>query len=122
MDASNNTFEAYVQKWILVDNEINSLQEKLKHWKQWKQTLATKIKQIMEEKNWTGHILDIPNGTLKLTVKREYSSLSFGYLEECLESFVPDPVNRDIILDYIRDHRDVKESQELKRTHNNLSS
>jgi hypothetical protein len=114
------TFDSYVHKWILVDNEINSLQEKLKKWKEMKQTLGTKIKQIMEERQWTGHVLDIPNGTLKLTTKREFSSLSFGYLEECLESFVPDPVNRDIILDYIRDHRVIKESQDLKRFHHPL--
>jgi hypothetical protein len=108
-------FDTYVQKWVLVDNEIHSLQEKLKKWKEMKQTLSSKIKQIMEEKQWTGKVLDIPDGTLKLTTKREYSSLSFGYLEECLESFVPDPVNRDILLDYIRDHREVKETSELKR-------
>jgi hypothetical protein len=113
--------EKYVQKWVLVDNQLNILQEKVKTMREWKKKLNEKITEIMKEQKIEHKILSIPNGELSLQEKREYSSLSYGYIEDCLDEMIPNKEKVDIIMDYLRDHREIKTVKEIRRK-NILSS
>ena len=115
------SLEKYVQKWVLVDNQLTILQEKIKTMREWKKKLNEKIMEIMVEQKIEHKILSIPNGELSLQEKREYSSLSYGFIEECLDEMIPNKEKVDIIMDYLRDHREIKTVKEIRRK-NILSS
>jgi hypothetical protein len=50
--------------------------------------------------------------------KREYTSLSYGFLEKCLHNIIPDKKQVEFIMGYIKEQREVKTSPEIKRTYN----
>ena len=115
------SLEKYVQKWILIDNQLQTLQEKTKTWREWKKKINDTIVENMTEKGIDHKILSIPNGELSVQEKREYSSLSFGYVEECLQDILKDEEKVQDIIDYLRDHREIKTTREIRRK-NILSS
>lgn len=113
--------EKYVQKWVLVDNQLTILQEKVKTLREWKKKLNENITEIMLNQHIEHKVLSIPNGELSLQEKREYSSLSFGFIEDCLDEIISDKEKVEIIMDYLRDHREIKTVKEIRRK-NILSS
>ena len=52
-------FEDYVKKYIEVDNEIESLQERLKTMRDWKRKLNGVIVKHLEEQKLTDHTLEV---------------------------------------------------------------
>jgi len=113
--------QLYIQKWIAVDNQLQLLNEKTKKIRDWKKKLTEKISQMLEEKGWQNRILEIPDGELKLQEKNEYSTLSFGYIEECLQELMKDEDQIDFVMNYLRDHREVKTSIDIRRKKNIVS-
>ena len=79
------------------------------------------ITEMMVDQHIEHKIFSIPNGELSLQEKKEYSSLSFGFIEECLDEMIPDKEKVDTILDYLKDHREIKIVKEIRRK-NILSS
>jgi hypothetical protein len=113
--SGDDSLEKYVQKWVLVDNQIQLLQEKTKTMREWKHKLTDKIVEIMETKGIEDKVFEIPNGELFLQEKREYSTLSFGYIEDCLQKLIPDPEQADFVLNYLREHREIKMVKDIRR-------
>ena len=118
MDKSENELEKYIQKWIAVDNQLVLLQEKTKTMKEWKKKLTDKICETLREKGLENCILEIPDGELKLQEKKEYSSLSFGYIEECLHELIPEEEQVFFVIDYLKQHREIKNVVDIRRKKN----
>ena len=108
----------YIQKWVEVDNQLFLLQEKTKKMREWKKKLTEKITGELQEKGWENKIFEIPNGELKLQEKTEYSTLSFGYIEECLSELITDESQVDFVMDYLREHREIKTVMDIRRKKN----
>jgi hypothetical protein len=121
MSQESESLDKYVQKWVLVDNQLQILQEKTKTMREWKKKLNEKIVEMMIEKEMEDKILSIPHGELSLQEKKEYSSLSFGFIAECLEEIITDKDKVEDIIDYLREKREIKIIKEIRRK-NILSS
>ena len=115
------SLEKYVQKWVLVDNQLQILLEKTKTMREWKKKLTDKIVETMQEKGIEHKILSIPDGELTLQEKKEYTCLSFGFLEECLQDMIQDEAKIEEIMDFVREKREIKITKEIRRK-NLLSS
>ena len=116
MDISDPiSLEKYVQKWVLVDNQLQILLEKTKTMREWKKKLSDKIVETMQEKGIEHKILSIPDGELSLQEKKEYTCLSFGFLEECLQDMIQDEVKIEEIMDFVREKREIKITKEIRR-------
>jgi len=111
----NEDLEKYVNKWVLVDDQLIILQEKTKTMREWKKKLTDKILEMMEEKGLSNKILSISNGELSVQEKREYSSLSYSFIEDCLEEIISDKEKVADIIDYLRDNREIKTVKEIRR-------
>lgn len=109
------TFSQIVGKWIEFDNEIQELQEKIKELRDKKQSTSKYIIDILREKNKEHVVMDIPNGTLRVQDRKEYSGMTFQYVEKCLHSLIPDKEQRDFVIQFLRDNRETKIVSELKR-------
>jgi len=114
----SNELQNYIQKWVAVDNQLYLLQEKTKKMREWKKKLTEKITGELQEKGWENKIFEIPDGELKLQEKTEYSTLSFGYIEECLSELIPDETQVDFVMDYLREHREIKTVLDIRRKKN----
>lgn len=115
---SENELQKYIQKWVAVDNQLCLLQEKTKTMREWKKKLTDKISEKLQEKGWENSILEIPDGELKLQNKKEYSTLSFGYIEECLRELIPEEDQIIFVMDYLREHREIKNVVDIRRKKN----
>ena len=106
------SLEKCIQKWLLVDNQLQILQEKTKTMREWKKKL-TEI--IIEDKGMENKVVSISDSELSLQDKKEYSSLSFGFIEECLHEIISDTEKVAYIIDYLREHREIKIVKEIRR-------
>lgn len=108
-------FEDYVKKYVEIDNEIESLQGRLRTMKDWKKKVGAVILKQMEDQNLTDHTLEINDGTLRYSERKEYSSMSFSYIEKCLNDMISEPEQVKYVIQYLKDKREIKYVPELKR-------
>lgn len=108
-------FEDYVKKYVEVDNEIEVLQNKLKIMKDWKRKLNGVIVKHMEDQDLVEHTLEVSDGTLRYHEKKEYSSVSFTYIEKCLHEMIHEPEQVKYVIQYLKDKREIKYVPELRR-------
>jgi hypothetical protein len=109
-------FTKNIQKWVILDKQLKFVNEKTKQIREAKHELTTELCDYIQQKQWTNKPIDITDGTIKFVEKREYSPLSFGYIEECLDKIISDQSQVDYIIQYLRDNREVKTTCELRRT------
>jgi hypothetical protein len=109
------TLPQYIQKWVIVDNQLKILQDKIKPLRELKCKLTSEIHNILQETNSTHKIIEIPNEELKLIDKKEYSSLTFGYIEECMHQLIPDPEQVVFVMNYLKEHRETKHVPDIRR-------
>jgi hypothetical protein len=122
------TLEQCIQKWVSIDNQLKELQEKIKPLREWKHKLTNHIDLSLKEKKWTNRVIEInyaEKGTgddsvsstvlLKMVEKKEYGSLTYGYIEKCLVELIPEKSQVDFIIQYLKDHREIKQVPEFKR-------
>jgi hypothetical protein len=120
-DDNTDDLQKYIQKWVAVDNQLQLLNEKSKKMREWKKKLTENISEKLQKKGWEHRILEIPDGELKLQEKTEYSTLSFGYIEECLHELIPEEEQVDFVMNYLREHREVKTIMDIRRKKNIVS-
>ena len=114
--SENELFAQNVQKWVVLDKQLKYVNEKTRQIREAKNDLTTEICEYIQRKQWTDKPIEITNGTIKFIEKREYSPLSFAYIEECLDKIISDASHVDFILQYLKDNREVKTACELRRT------
>ena len=114
-EPDSTEFVQNIQKWVILDKQLKFVNEKTRQIRQTKSELTTDICEYMQQKQWTNKPIDITDGVIKFVEKREYSPLSFGYIEECLDELIKDESQVDRIIQYLKDHREVKTSCEIRR-------
>jgi len=109
-----NQFIENVQKWVLIDKQLKIVNEKTKKMREIKNTLSQDICEYMNDNNMINKKIGITNGELKVVEKKEYSPLSYGYIEKKLEEIIPDKSHVEYIIQYLKDKREISISQELR--------
>ena len=111
-----STFTRDVQQYVKLDQQIQSLQSQLKALRQEKQATQDRVAEIMIANQWQKRTLDVGQQQLALVERKQYECLSFTYLENKLTTIIPDSVQRDYVLKYLKDQREVKTVHELRQT------
>jgi hypothetical protein len=120
LDKTENTttkseaFVSHIKKWVLVDLQIKTLNEKIKQLRDIKHHLTNHICKYTEEHR-INPTIEISDGELRIYEKKEYSALTYSYLEECLNKIIPDREHVDYILQYVKDNREHETSYDIKR-------
>uniref|UniRef100_A0A6C0CNE3 Uncharacterized protein n=1 Tax=viral metagenome TaxID=1070528 RepID=A0A6C0CNE3_9ZZZZ len=109
-----NTFPEDIQKFILLDEEIQKIQERLKILREEKQNTQSKISNKMVENNWQKRAIDAGSYQLSMIERKQYSSITFTYLEEQLSKIIPDKAQVDYVIQYLKNNRQVKQVQEIR--------
>jgi len=117
MSENNNLLVENIKTWVLYDSQLKVLSEKLREIREKKGELQTMIVEQLKIKNMEKTIIEIGDGELKMVPKKEYSTLTFQYIEKCLTDIIPNKEHVEYIIEYLKSHREIKESSDLRRTY-----
>jgi hypothetical protein len=82
-----------------------------------KHTLSEDICKYMNENNLKNKKIGITNGELRMMEKKDYSPLSYGYIEQKLGEIISDKSHVEYIIQYLKDNREITVSQEIRSTY-----
>jgi hypothetical protein len=111
-----------IQKWVTIDTQLKTIHEKVKKARETKHQLMARIYEYAEKKSLENTKIEISDGELKFYEKREYQPISFGYVEECLETILSDKKQVEYIMNYLHEKRGVKTSKDIRRVYNEKTS
>lgn len=103
-----------VQRWVLADTQLKQLNEKTKQMREVKSEANANIMLYMKQTNYNGNI-KISDGELRIYEKKEYSPLTYSYIEKCLAKIIPDETHVEYIIQYLKENREVTTNQDIKR-------
>jgi hypothetical protein len=110
------TFVENVQKWLLYEQQLKLVTEKAKQIRESKNTAAEFVYQYMQTHGLTHNKIKITDGELKICEKKEYSPLTYTYVEECLAKIIPEKDSVEFIMDYLKQNRETKITHEIRKT------
>ena len=113
------SFEQNIKKWVSIDNEIKEINSNLKCLRDNKNELTNEIITYASDNNLTNRVIEITGGNIKSQNKKETSPLTFKFIKNCLLDCISNEDQVDIIINYIKEKRDIKYISELKRAYNN---
>jgi hypothetical protein len=117
MNPEKTKFVEQVKQWAILEKQLKNANEKTKELRAQKSELSDAICQYMETHPISNNTIQLNDGQIRLTERKEYAPLSFSYVEECLETLIPAKEHVDAIMDYLYDHREMRVVNELKRTY-----
>ena len=113
------SFEQNIKNWVALDNTIRKQTDHIRILKEERSELANHINSHVREKNLESVTVEISDGKLRFATTKISQPLTFKYIEECLEDIIPDKNQVEKIIHYIKNKRDIKYSEEIKRYYNN---
>jgi hypothetical protein len=118
-NTNNNNFERNIQQWVVLDNQIQLLNSKLKELRNTKSLITNNITNYIEQNNLNDISIQISDGRIKPIKIKETQPLTFTYLETCLNEIITNQEQVTQIIDYIKRKRQVTISNDIKRVYNN---
>jgi hypothetical protein len=110
-----------VQQWVAIDTQLKMIHEKTKTIRSKKNELLKNINDYVQNHELQNSRIEISDGELRFYEKKEYSPLTYTYLEKCLGEIIPDKKQIEYIMQYLREHREIKTSQDIRRNYRNKS-
>jgi len=114
--STEQEFIQSIKKWVALDNQLRVLNVRVKEIRENRSTLTQQIHQYVEDNNLDYPSIEINDGELILCEKREYSSLSFTYIEQCLSKLIKEPSHVERILSALRENRDCYLVPDIRRS------
>ena len=113
-EADKLQFSENINKWMLADKQLQLYNEKIKSLRETKAQVCRNIIEYMENKNIANNKIKFKTGELCLHTKKDYSPLTFTYVESCLTKVIDNPSDVQYIMQLLKNNRSVKESQDVK--------
>ena len=105
-----------IKKWVSTDNQLRILNARAKEAREAKQLLTQQIHQYVEDNNLDYPSIEISDGELILCEKREYSSLTFSYIDRCLSQLIKEPAHVERIMASLRENRECYLVPDIRRS------
>ena len=115
MDTNKSEFISNVQKWVQLDAQLKIANEKTKQIRDAKNALTGKICEYMDKTRDTKQI-ELSDGNLKIYERKDYSPLTYSYVEESLRKIIPNEEHVNYIIKYLKDNREITAVQDIRRT------
>ena len=113
------SFENQIQQWVQIDNQLKELNEKSKTLREKRNTLEENITNYVSSNNLSNATVNISDGKLKFVNTRVPETLTFKYLEKTLNEVIKNESQVKIIMEHIKQKRNIKIVPEIKRFSNN---
>ena len=112
-------FTEKVRRWVLLDSQLKIINEKSKTIREEKHGLSSQICQHLENSGNAHRKIMIHDGDLKVYEKKDYSPLTFAFLEKHLGKIMTDPNQVEYVIQYLKEQREIKTTNDLKRSYKN---
>ncbi len=112
------SFEQNLQKWVLIDNQLKTLGDKVKELRDQKNEISEEINEYIETNDLTNKTVKLNDGQLKFGKVKETQPLTFKYLETCLNEIINNEEQVKKIIEYVKNKRESKYVPEIKRIYN----
>jgi hypothetical protein len=113
------SFENKIQQWVSIDNQLKKINENVKELREKRNTLEQNITSYASSNNLSNTSIKISDGRLKFTTTRIPEPITFKYLEKTLSEIIKNESQIKIIMEQIKQKRDIKIVPEIKRFSNN---
>ena len=110
-----DVFIENLKKWVVLDKQLKFVNEKTRQIRETKTALTKELCDYVHHRNINNKVIDITNGELRFVEKRDYSPLTFSYIKECLDEMIADKTQVDMIIQYLKDNREIRTSYEIRR-------
>lgn len=107
-----------IQQWVNFDDQLKSYTNKVKELRLKKNNLTVSILDIAEKNNLQNAVIEISDGKLKFQNVKQTSPLNFKFLKQCLSECISDEDSVKNIIDYIKQKREIKYFNDIKRSYN----
>jgi broad specificity polyphosphatase/5'/3'-nucleotidase SurE len=115
---SDSEFVKNIQKWVAIDTQLRELNEKTKKFREMRKEVADTIHKHVEENQMQKTVININDGDLRFVDKKEYQSLTLGYIEQCLNKCLQNDLRQvAIIMQEIRGNRGIKVVKDISRNY-----
>ena len=111
---SRAEFVQDVQKWVYVDTQLKRLNEKTKEFREYRHKTSIEICEYIANHNLAETKIEITNGEIKMFDKKEYSPLTFDYIETTLGKIVKDKAQVDYIIKALKENRKITTHKDLR--------
>jgi hypothetical protein len=112
-------FETQIKQWVQLDNQLKELNERSKDLREKRNTLEKNITGYANSNNLSNSTVQISDGRLKFTNTRVPEPLTFKYLEKTLSEIIKNETQVKLIMEHIKQKREIKVIPEIKRFSNN---
>lgn len=111
--------ENQIQQWVQLDNQVKQINEKTKELREKRNTLEKNITTYAASNNLSNATVKINDGNLKFSNTKVPEPLTFKYLEKTLSEVIKNENQVKLIMEHIRQKREIKVVPEIKRFYNN---
>jgi hypothetical protein len=109
------SFEENIKKWVALDNQLKTLNEKTKQLRDDKNNLEEGIMTYVETNKLSNATVNISDGKLRFVSSKQTAPLTLKYIEECLSKCIGNESQVTQIMKVIKESREVKYSADIKR-------
>jgi len=113
------SFENEIKQWVQLDNQLKELNERTKLLREKRNTLEKNITTYAASNNLSNSTVQISDGRLKFTNTKVPEPLTFKYLEKTLGEVIKNENQVKLIMEHIKQKREIKLVPEIKRFSNN---
>jgi hypothetical protein len=113
------SFEENIKKWVSLDNQLKTINEKVKQLRDDKNSTEEFIMNYVEHNEIKNATINISDGKLRFTTTKQTPPLTLKYVEECLMKCIGNEAQVNQVMKVIKDSREVKYSSDIKRYTNN---
>ena len=114
---SRETLTNKIKRWVQLDTQLKVINERTKLMRDERGRLSGEICMDLNSAGISKQKIILPDGDLKVYEKKDYSPLTFGFLEQHLGIIMSDPQQVSYVIDYLKQKREIKCSNDLKRTY-----
>lgn len=120
MTEEKSQFVENIKKWVALDSQIKSVNEKVKKARISKHQLLENITHYVQKNQLENTKIEISDGELRFCNKKEYQQITFSYIETCLSNIIPDKKQVEYILNYLKEHREIKVVKDIQRKYDSV--
>jgi hypothetical protein len=117
LQVKQTSFVENVKRWVLIDTQLKMIGDKTKEIREERNNLSKIITNYMISNNMQHKKIGIHDGDLKIYEKKEYTPLTFGYIEECLGEIIEDKAHVEYIIQHLKDSRVIKTAHDIRRNY-----
>jgi len=110
-----NTFIANVKQWVILDKQLQYVNGKTRTLRNAKSEITKELCEYIQVQSNDRKVVEITDGELRFIEKREYTPLSFTYIQERLEEIIQNKDQVYKIIQYLKKNREVRVTSEIRR-------